>query len=185
MEKCFVVISGLPGSGKSTLAQRLAPALRLALIDKDVILERLFEAMGAGDAEWRRALSRESDVLLEEEAKKSEGAILVSHWHVPGMPSNSGTPTAWISGLPAQVVNVHCECPVEIAAERFFHRKRHPGHLDHERSFAEIFASLRDAARFESLKIGPRIEVDTSQAADVDRVLQEITAAVARYPQID
>ena len=64
MRKPFVVISGLPGSGKTTLARRLAPALNLPLIDKDDILDRLFEAKGSGDAVWRRRLSRESDVIL-------------------------------------------------------------------------------------------------------------------------
>lgn len=33
--KPFVVISGLPGSGKSTLARRLAPLVKLQVIDKD------------------------------------------------------------------------------------------------------------------------------------------------------
>ena len=51
MRGLFVVISGLPGSGKTTLARRLAPALALSLIDKDDILDRLFEAKGIGDTE--------------------------------------------------------------------------------------------------------------------------------------
>ena len=62
--KRFVVVSGLPGSGKSTLARRLAAPLELAVIDKDDILEQLFESKGTGDAAWRRALSRESDAIL-------------------------------------------------------------------------------------------------------------------------
>ena len=39
----LVIVSGLPASGKSTLSRGLAAALSLALIDKDVILEGLFE----------------------------------------------------------------------------------------------------------------------------------------------
>jgi cytidylate kinase len=38
MTERFVVISGLPGSGKTTLGRRLAAALDVGLIDKDVIL---------------------------------------------------------------------------------------------------------------------------------------------------
>jgi glucokinase len=78
--KPYVVISGLPGSGKSTLARRLAPLLNLPVIDKDDSLERLFEIKGTGDAAWRRALSRESDQLFQEEAFQARGAILVSFW---------------------------------------------------------------------------------------------------------
>jgi shikimate kinase len=47
MRKPFVVISGLPGSGKTTLGRRLAPALTLPFIDKDDILDRLFESKGS------------------------------------------------------------------------------------------------------------------------------------------
>jgi len=185
MDKCFIVVSGLPGSGKSTLAQQLAPALGLPLLDKDVILERLFESKGLGDIEWRRALSRESDLTLETEATASDGAVLVSHWRVPGMPANSGTPTEWLSRLRANIINVHCECPAVISAERFIHRRRHPGHLDQERSRAEIVASILEVPSFGHLKIGPRIDVDTSRAADLDAVLLEINRALARCRTAD
>jgi hypothetical protein len=50
MRKPFVVISGLPGSGKTTLGRRLAPILNLPLIDKDDILNRLFESKGVGSS---------------------------------------------------------------------------------------------------------------------------------------
>jgi len=65
MYRPFVLISGVPASGKTMLGRRLAPALDLPLIDKDDILERLFELRGAGDKERRRMLSRESDIILQ------------------------------------------------------------------------------------------------------------------------
>ena len=89
-QKRFVVVSGLPGSGKSTVARLVSPALNLPVIDKDDILERLFDSKGVGDASWRRALSRESDVIFEEEAKASDGALLVSFWRLEGMASKRG-----------------------------------------------------------------------------------------------
>src|SRR5262249_20264456 len=98
---CFILVSGLPGSGKSTLAQQLASALGLPLFDKDTILERLFESRGIGDGAWLRKLSRDSDRILETEATASLGAVLVSHWRLPGMRPNSGTPTSWLLPLSA------------------------------------------------------------------------------------
>ena len=179
MDKCFVVISGLPGSGKSTLGQQLALALDLPFLDKDNILELLLEAKGLGDSKWRRALSRESDLILQTEAARSDGAVLVSHWRLPGMPPNSGTPTRWISALPYKAINVHCECPAELSAARFLRRKRHAGHLDHARSHAEILSSIREAARFGSLDIAPRIRVDTSQSPDLNALVRELSTALA------
>ena len=170
MARYFVVVSGLPGSGKSTLARQLALALDLPLLDKDTILESLFESKGKN----RRELSRESDVILQTEAMASEGAVLVSHWRIPGMPLNSGTPIGWLSKLPHRIVNVHCDCPPEVAAERFYRRKRHPGHGDHERSHGEILASIRQVDGLGRLNLGPRVDVDTSDTVDLGRALREL-----------
>jgi len=180
MHRPFVVISGLPGSGKTTMARRLAPALKLPLIDKDDILERLFESKGVGDANWRRTLSRESDVILQAEATASAGAVLASFWRLAGMPRDSGTPTSWLSDLSDHVVNVHCACEPEAAAERFLQRQRHPGHLDGGDSFADILATLRALARLEPLDIGPRVVVDTSQEPRTDDVVRDVLRAFAK-----
>jgi len=178
MDKYFVVVSGLPGSGKSTLARELASALGLPLLDKDAILERLFESRGSSDATSRRLLSRESDQILQTEAIASDGAVLVSHWRLPGMPSSSGTPTAWLAEFSDRVVNVHCECAPEIAAERFVQRRRHPGHRDEERLPSEILASILSVAHLGRLNIGPRVDVDTSQMPDLSVLLREIHQAI-------
>ena len=173
--KLYVVVSGLPASGKSTLARSLAPLLRLAVIDKDDILERLFAARGTGGAEWRRALSRESDLLLHKEASEAEGAVLVSFWRLPGMIAGSGTPTDWLTRLSDRIVNVVCLCPPELAAERFFRRTRHPGHLDSQTSKEDVLSRIQAVARFGRLKLGTDIEVDTStEVVDVAALAETI-----------
>jgi len=176
----FVVVSGLPGSGKSMLARQLAPALDFPLIDKDTILKRLFESEGMGNAAWRRALSRESDVIFQAEATATEKAVLVSHWRLPGMPSDSGTPTGWLLEASYHVVNVHCVCDFAVAAERFLQRKRHPGHLDNEATYPEALASLRALERLKPLEVGQRVDVDTSGEPRLDAVARDIHDAFAR-----
>src|SRR5688500_397575 len=52
------VVSGLPGSGKSTLARQITSRTRIVVLDKDDILERLFEERRVGDGEWRSAEPR-------------------------------------------------------------------------------------------------------------------------------
>jgi predicted kinase len=176
--KPFVVMSGLPGSGKTTLGRRLAPALGLPLIDKDDILERLFDSKGVGNAAWRRTLSRESDVILQQEATDSDGAIVSSFWRLPGMQADSGTPTDWLADPSYRVVNVHCGCELEVAASRFHRRRRHPGHLDGESRLEDVALRFRQLTQLPPLDVGPRIDVDTSGTPNFPDVVAAIRRAL-------
>jgi len=180
MIRPFVVVSGLPGCGKTTVARAIAPLLGLPLIDKDEILERLFETRGVGDAASRRALSRESDRLLQAEAARSTGAVLASFWNVPGMPADSGTPIQWLNELSDVIVNVRCRCPVEVAAERFARRTRHPGHLDGSRSYDEVLASMLALPQSALLPIAEIIDVDTSSPVAPGPLAEDVRAAFDR-----
>jgi glucokinase len=177
MDRKFVVVSGLPGSGKSCLAWRLASLVGLPVIDKDDILERLFELKGVGDGTWRRTLSRESDRLFRRDAEASAGAFLVSFWHSPGMSPDSGTPTDWLTELSNRIVHLWCECPAEVATARFSQRRRHPGHLDDTRSSEQILAGIRELARCRPLEIGRRVSVDTSAEIELGDLASRILRA--------
>src|SRR5215213_1627259 len=128
----FVVVTGLPASGKSTVAVAVADQLRLPLLDKDVILEALFESLGAGSGEWRSKLSRAADLVLQQLSMQTRGAVLASWWRHPESGAASGTSPSWLQSLPGEIIEVHCSCSRGVAAERFSRRRRHPGHLDAE-----------------------------------------------------
>jgi glucokinase len=181
VERPFVLVSGLPGSGKSTLAVRIGAALELPVLDKDWFLESLFELKGTGDAAWRRRLSRESDSMLQAEAAASNGSVLVSHWRLPGMAANSGTPWDWVLELSRRVVHVHCECDPETAARRFFERRRHQGHGDDGRNHPAVLASIRETATLGMPGLLPVVMVDTSGAVLFEAVVREVRENLASF----
>lgn len=75
-------MTGLPASGKTALGRALSDSLRLPFMDKDGVLETLFDALGADSPEDRSRLSRASDAVLQSMALASQGAVLASFWHV-------------------------------------------------------------------------------------------------------
>lgn len=175
----FLVVSGLPASGKSSLGSALAQALAVPLLDKDALLEALFDQRGVGDTSWRRQLSQAADRGLQQQAAKLPAAVLVSWWRHPRSTGDSGTPIAWLTSLPALPVEIHCRCSPAIAAQRFVSRTRHPGHLDQRWSRADLFATFSEQALLGPLRIGPLLEVNTEQAIDFDALLAALAAGPA------
>jgi len=68
--------------------------------------------------------------------------------------SLSGTETSWLSSLPGKVVELHCQCPADIAVERFFNRERHPGHLDGLKVKSDELLKLARAEGLGPLQLG-------------------------------
>ena len=147
------------------------------MLDKDDILEGLFDSLGVGDAEWRNRLSRAADEALRRLADQTAGAVLASFWRHPQMTGESGTPTGWLSSLSGKIVEVYCVCSPEIAAERFSTRKRHDGHLDRDKRKDELVANFVQLAAHGPLGLGRLIGVDTDQVIDFDGILRQLALA--------
>ena len=166
MNEYCVVVTGLPASGKSTAGRAIADLLAVPFIDKDAFLEDLFRKRGIGGPGWRQRLSRESDRLFIDRAKREPRSVLVSHWRPVNHDATSGTPTEWLDQTFNQVVELYCACPVDVASRRFKRRQRHPGHLDGSRTLDETVSWMRQYAQHLPMMLGTLIEVDTTIAPD-------------------
>lgn len=167
----LVVVSGLPASGKTTVGTALSERLGIPLIDKDAILEALFDSLGCPDRDERYRLSRASDEVLYALAEASQAAVVVNWWDHDSSPSR-------LRGIASSVVEVFCDCAVEVAAGRFAARRRHPGHHDPARSPEEVAEGARRMREtFQGpLGVGNVVRVDTEGSVDLDSVADQVLA---------
>ncbi|WP_329134908.1 ATP-binding protein [Streptomyces sp. NBC_01476] len=176
--RAFVVVSGLPAGGKSTLARGLAGQLALPVIDKDVILESLYDSLGVGDQDWRRGLSGASDDILYALAADAGRAVLDNWWHHDTAPAR----LHGLAGPAGLLVEVHCACDPAVAAERFRSRTRHRGHLDPHltpQQVADRVATIRATYPGPLRLGGPLLTVDTTRPADTAAVAARVAAFLA------
>jgi len=171
-----LILTGIPASGKSTLARALSKKLGLKMLDKDEILEDLFNEKGIGDVHWRTILSRTADEILRNRASRSESSIIVSWWRHPGSTIVSGTPIEWLSDLPGVLIEINCICDPAIAVKRFQSRTRHRGHLDQFKSSADLLAKCQQQAALGPLGIGRLVEVNTEATVELADVLSSINS---------
>jgi predicted kinase len=169
----LVVISGLPASGKTTVGTALSERLSLPLIDKDAILEALFDSLGCRDRGERYRLSRASDEVLYTLAEASQAAVVVNWWDPDSTPAR-------LRSIASSVVEVFCECPLEVAAARFEDRRRHPGHHDPSRSPEEIAEAVRRMREtfLGPLGVGNLVRVDTTGPLDADSVAGQVLSLI-------
>jgi hypothetical protein len=151
--------------------------LSLPLLDKDQILETLFDSLGCDDREQRHRLSRASDeILFRVAASSSGGAVVVNWW-------NHQTAPARLSSVADSLIEIFCDCPIEEAAARFAARERHRDHLDqlrtpeeHEEGIRRLRESYRGPLR---LNGAAPLVVDTSRPVDVGALLATVRGAIA------
>lgn len=173
MTSALVVVSGLPASGKTTVGTLLSRRLSMPIIDKDTILEALFESLGCPDRNERSRLSRASDEVLYALSAASPAAIVVNWW-------DHESAAARLRDIGSSLVEVFCDCPTEVAASRFAARRRHPGHHDRSRSPREVresFHRLPSAARG-PLGLPTVVRVDTAGTVDADRLITQVRSAL-------
>lgn len=165
----FILVAGWPGSGKSTVAAALAADLGLPLLAKDEIKEALMDALGRPRtvADSQR-LGRAAVLAMLRVARHCPGTVLDSTWFDYALPL--------ARALPGQVAEVHCVLPRSLARSRYQARTahRHAGHLDRERSDAELWGLPS-----RSPGLGPVVSVDTSGPVDIARLSAALAQALA------
>jgi predicted kinase len=179
----LIMIGGLPASGKSKLAERLRSELRWPLLSKDAYKETLFDALGVGDREWSRRLSRAAYALLFAEANRlldsGQSCIVEGNfrWHEHRVRFEE------LSVRGMRLIQVMCRADPNVLAQRFRLRahsgQRHPGHVDLE-SLDEIERELLTAVQDALPLNAPVVVCDTTEdwQAAIARTCADLVAQV-------
>jgi predicted kinase len=118
----LVIVCGPPASGKTTLADTIGGQLKLPVISKDLVKERLMDhAAGApnlGAAAFAVQFAVARELLTSGAGLILEGAFFRNQAEI-----------ADIAALGETVV-VNVECSLKVLERRYLerHRNRHPGH---------------------------------------------------------
>jgi predicted kinase len=157
-DRPYVLVGGWPGSGKTTLARALATQLGLAYLGKDDLKESLWQQLGAPTTvEESRWLGEAAVHILLRLARDFPGAVIDSTWYDYTRPL--------VAQLSGPIVEVRCLVSVETARARYVARQRGAGHLDDQRTEAELWG--RPVA---PLGVGRLVDVDTEGPADVGAI---------------
>ena len=170
----YIFISGIPASGKTTLGREISRELGYPFLDKDEILEAMYDSLGTGDPNWRETLSRSADTILQRLVSVQDNVVFTSWWHHPKSPDNSGTQIDWIDNLNGEIIEVYCHCNPKEAVSRFQSRKRHQGHLDSTRGKNSLIPKFEQYAQLGPLSISNVIKVDTTSEIDFEQLIYQI-----------
>lgn len=163
MRPTLIVVCGAPASGKTTLARRLAAALGLPLLEKDVIKEALADAIEATDREASKRIGEASYRMLHDLAFAilGQGRDVMLEANLSRL--FAADELERLAGI-SQLTVVQCAAERDVIEQRYRARHaeggRHAVHFDLD-ALPDLITGL-DAGDYELTALGyPTISVRT------------------------
>ena len=176
MEPAVVLVSGAPGAGKTTLAGPLSRQLGLPLIAKDVIKEHLVATLPrppSSDPDplsWSRIVGGAAMEVLWALASQPVTVMLEANFR-----PRSSIERECLTALQRPVIEVHCWCPMRLAADRYAARAR-SGARDLS-THAVTALTNEMLAEFDTpMGLGELVTVDTSTPVELAQVARQVRA---------
>ena len=169
--RTLILMSGYPASGKSTLGAALATELNWPLINKDALLAVIFDALGGanGDAALSLRSGQAAWAVFWFMAATHPHAVLDTNIE----PKNAEQ-RAKLEALGADIIEVHCDCPPDLAITRYAARAQG------DRPAQRMTTLTPDRiAKYEGpVGIGRLVRVDTTKPVDISAVAAAVRGAL-------
>ena len=147
----------------------------MPLLTKDVIKEQLIALLPPGDADpraWSRMIGGAAMELLWTLAKQPVTVMLEANFR-----PHSDLERQRLLGLDRSIIEVHCECPPDLAADRYNTRARTS--LRDPQAHPLTSVTLEMLAEFDGpMGLGEVISVDTTSPVDVNLLAAEVSAFI-------
>ena len=167
--RTVVLVTGIPGAGKTTVSRALSEALTLPLLSKDEIKESLFDVLGVKDRQWSLQMGAAANKVLWSVLSHCPGGAIVDIWLDPIRDVGLGQQGLAHAGV-QKAYEIICDCPAELAVQRYAERVRHPGHLPPDQATLQ---RIRDSSILMApLGIGPTKRVDTTGPVDIPALVK-------------
>ena len=179
MTPLLIVVTGPPATGKSKVARELARGLRIPLIMKDELKERLYETFGGGDDLEPRIEAGALAILFSVVASQIDAGVSVVAESNFDTRSDTKPFGRLCSERRVRILQIHCTKPPQHVEANFAERaasgRRHPGHEDEPGKAREVRADV-EAGRWDALDIpGELVQVDVDEL-DYDALVERVRA---------
>jgi len=166
----LVVVHGAPGAGKTWLSSRLAPLLGYPLLSRDAIKEAMYDAIvkpdGIDDLAWSREVGAAAfRVFLDLIPSLGPKLVIDAHFQARFGANED------LRKLDPCATQVFVRAPAEVIVRRFRERmpSQHACHRPYPLPTVEQIEPYMQ--HFGVLDLdGPVLEIDTSEAVDVEDV---------------
>jgi glucokinase len=177
--KNLVMVNGVPASGKSTVAKALATQTGWPILSIDTLKDPHLELIENVDRDFNRVLGQASyKAIFAVIRDAAPGTTFIVDAWFGFQPLDKLKELTAMAGI-TRIAELWCHAPPQTVGERYRRRasSRLPGHPGPD--YVPELVTL--AGKAQPSRLGPMLEIDTTQPCDLDQVREFVAREFGRH----